>query len=153
MVARQFVAELADRFEERQAFDVADRAADLHQHEIDVVVALADEILDGVGDVRDHLDGGAEIVAAPLLGEDVLVDAAGGDVVGAACRTSGEALVMAEVEIGFRAVVGDEHLAVLVGRHRARIDVEVGIELAEAHAVAARLEQRAERGRRETLAQ
>ncbi len=81
VVARQLVAELADRFEERQAFDVADRAADLHQHEIKAVVALADEVLDGVGDVRDHLDGGAEIVAAALLAEDVLVDAAGGDVV------------------------------------------------------------------------
>ena len=81
MVARQFVAELADRLEERQALDVADRAADLAQHEIEAVVAVADEVLDGVGDVRDHLDGGAEIVAAPLLGEDVLVDAAGGDVV------------------------------------------------------------------------
>ncbi len=89
VVARQLVAELADRFEERQALDVADRAADLHQHEVVAVVAVADEILDGVGDVRDDLDGGAEIVAAPLLGEDVLVDAAGGDVVLAAwpdCR-------------------------------------------------------------------
>ena len=81
MVARQLVAELADRLEERQALDVADGAADLHQHEVEVLVAVADELLDGVGDVRDHLDGGAEIVAAPLLGEDVLVDAAGGDVV------------------------------------------------------------------------
>ena len=84
VLARQFVAELADRLEERQALDVADRAADLHQHEVVAVVAVADEILDRVGDVRDHLDGGAEIVAAPLLGEDVLVDAAGGDVVLAA---------------------------------------------------------------------
>ena len=153
MVARQVVAELADRLQERQAFDVADRAADLHQHEIVAVVAVADEILDRVGDVRDHLDGGAEIVAAPLLGEDVLVDAAGGDVVLAGRRTAGEALVVAEVEVGLRAVVGDEHLAVLVGRHRARIDVEVGVELAQPHAVAARLQQRAERRRRETLAE
>ena len=81
MVARQLVAELADRLEERQALDVADRAADLHSTKSQSVVAVADEILDGVGDVRDHLDGGAEIVAAPLLGEDVLIDAAGGDVV------------------------------------------------------------------------
>ena len=81
VVARQVVAELADRLEERQALDVADRAADLAQHEVDTLVAVADEILDRVGDVRDHLDGGAEIVAAPLLGEDVLIDAAGGDVV------------------------------------------------------------------------
>ena len=68
-------------------------------------------------------------------------------------RRAGEALVMAEVEVGLRAVVGDEHLAVLVGRHRARIDVEVGVELAQAHVVAARLQERAERRGSETLAE
>ena len=50
------------------------------------------------------------------------------------CRlagTAGEALVMAEIEIGLGAVVGDEHLAVLIRAHRARIDVEIGVELAE----------------------
>ena len=76
VIARQVVAELADRLEERQALDVADGAADLAEHEIEALVAVADEFLDRVGDVRDDLDGGAEIVAAPLLGEDVLVDAA-----------------------------------------------------------------------------
>ena len=153
MVARQVVAELADRLEERQALDVADGAADLAQHEVVAVVAVADELLDGVGDVRDHLDGGAEIVAAPLLGEDVLVDAAGGDVVLPGRRAAGEALVVAEVEIGLGAVVGDEDLAVLVRRHRAGIDVEIGVELAQPHPVAARLQQRAERRRCETLAE
>ncbi len=153
VIARQVVAELADRLEERQALDVADGAADLAEHEIVAVVALADEILDRVGDVRDHLDGGAEIVAAPLLGEDVLVDTAGGDVVLPRRRPAGEALVMAEIEVGLGAVVGDEDLAVLVRRHRARIDVEIGVELAQAHLVAARLQQRAERRRCKTLAE
>ena len=150
--ARQLVAELADRLEERQALDVADRAADLDQHEIEAVIAVADEILDGVGDVGDHLDGGAEIVAAALLGEDLLVDAPGGDVVLAGRRPPGEALVMAEVEIGLGAVIGDEHLAMLVGRHGAGIDVEIGVELAQAHRIAARLQQRAERRRSQALA-
>ena len=68
VVARQFVPELADRLEERQALDVADGAADLAQHEVELVVAVEDEVLDRVGDVRDHLDGGAEVVAAPFLG-------------------------------------------------------------------------------------
>ena len=150
---RQVVAELADGFEERQTLDIADGAADFAQHEIVAFVAVADELLDGVGDVRNDLDGGAEIVAAALLGEDLLIDAAGGDVVAARRRAAGEALVVAEVEIGLGAVVGDENLAVLIGRHRARIDIEVGIELAQPHLVAARLQQRAERRRSETLAQ
>ncbi len=85
-VARQLVAELADGLEERQALDVADRAADLDEHEVDALVAAGHELLDGVGDVRNDLHGAAEIIAAPLAGEDVLVDAAGGDVVGLARR-------------------------------------------------------------------
>ena len=72
MIARQIVLDLADRLEERQALDVANGAADLAQHEVELVIAVEDEVLDRVGDVRDHLDGGAEIVAAPLLGQDVL---------------------------------------------------------------------------------
>ena len=51
MTSRQVVAELTDRLEERQAFDVADRAPDLDQDEIDAVVALEDEVLDRVGDM------------------------------------------------------------------------------------------------------
>ena len=70
----ELVAELADRFEERQALDVADRAADLAQHEILVAEVGLDPFLDRVGDVRDDLDGGAEIVAAALLGDHVGID-------------------------------------------------------------------------------
>jgi hypothetical protein len=49
---------------------------------------------------------------------------------------------MAEVEIGFRAVIGHENLAMLEGRHRAGIDVEIGVELAQADGEAARLQER-----------
>ena len=153
VVARQIVLDLADRLEERQALDVADGAADLAQHEIVVVIAVEDEILDRVGDVRDHLDGGAEIIAAPFLGEDVLIDAPGGDVVGLGGRTPGEALVMAEIEIGLGAVIGHEHFAVLVRRHRSGIEIEIGIELAKPDLVAPRLQQRAERRRSQTFSE
>ncbi len=131
VVAGKVVAELADRLEERQALDVADGAADLAEHEIVAVIALADEVLDGIGDVRDHLDGGAEIIAAPLLGENLLIDAAGGDVVLAGRRPPGEALVVAKVEVSLRTVIGDEHFAVLIGAHGPGIDIQIRIKLLE----------------------
>ena len=109
------------------------------------------EFLDRVGDVGDDLDGRAEIIAAPFLGDDVAVDAAGGDIVRLARRNAGEALVMAKVEVGLRAVVGDVDLAVLIGAHRPRIDVEIGIELADPDLEAARLQQRPERCREQTF--
>ena len=145
VVARQIVLDLADRLEERQPLDVADGAADLAQHEVKIVIAVEDEVLDGVGDVRDHLDGGAEIVAAPFLGQNVLIDTSGGDVVGLGGGTPGEALIMAEVEIGLGAIVGHEHFAVLVRRHRSGIEIEIRVELAKPNLVASGLQQRAER--------
>jgi hypothetical protein len=111
---------LADRLQEGEALDVADRAADLGDHHVVVGRQPADRALDRVGDVRDHLHGRAEVVAAALLGDHVLVDAAGGDVVGLRERLVDEALVVAQVQVGLGAVVGDEHLAVLEGRERAR---------------------------------
>ena len=49
---------------------------------------------------------------------------------------------MAKVEICLSTVVGDEHLAMLIRAHGARIDIEIGVKLAEAHGVAASLEER-----------
>ena len=145
--------DLADRLEEGQALDVADRAADLDQDEVVALIAGEDEFLDRVGDVRDDLDRRAEIVAAALLGQDVHVDAAGGDVVALVAGPAGEALVMAEIEIGLGAVIGDEDLAMLIRAHRARIDIEIGVELAQADRVAARLQEGCERRRRQAFAE
>ena len=111
------------------------------------------EFLDGVGDVRDHLHGAAEIIARAFLGDHGLIDAPRGDVVGLRRRNAGEAFVMAEVEIGLRPVIGDVNLAVLKRRHRPRIDVEIGIQLPQPHAITACLQKRSESGRRKTFSQ
>ena len=154
VVATDVVAELPDGLEERQDLDVADRAADLGDDDVDVVGGQAgDAFLDLVGDVRDHLHGLAEEVAAALLGDDGLVDRAGGGVGVALEVLVDEALVVAEVEVGLAPVVGDEHLAVLERVHRARVDVDVRVELLHRDPEAPGLEEPPERGGREALAQ
>ena len=65
----------------------------------------------------------------------------------------GEALVVAEVEVGLGAVVGHEHFAVLERRHRAGIDVDVRIELEIGDADAAGGEDRGEGGGGDALAE
>src|SRR5690606_4019784 len=70
--------------------------------------------------------------------------AAGGDVVGLGGRSPGETFVVAEIKVGFRAVVGDEDLTVLRRAHGARIDVQVGIKLAKAYPITTGLQQRSE---------
>src|SRR3546814_3171662 len=73
-LAAELVAELADRFQEGPPLDVADRAADLADDEVLVGEVRMHEGLDGVGDVRDDLHGGAEVVAAPLARQHLGVD-------------------------------------------------------------------------------
>ncbi len=121
--------QLADGFEERLRLDVADGTADLHQGHIGIAGALDDASLDLVGDVRDHLHGGAQVVATTLLAQHVHVDATGGEVVVLGHGGADEPLVVTQVQVGLGAVMGDEHLAVLEGAHGAGIHVDVGIQL------------------------
>ncbi len=52
-----------------------------------------------------------------------------------------ETLVVAQIEVGLGAIVGDEDLSVLEGAHGAGIDVEIRVELLQRHAQAAAFEQ------------
>ena len=140
-------AHLPRGFQEGQRFDVAHGAADFHDRDVGraglaEVGAALDEFLDLVGDVRDHLHRLAQVVAAALLLEHGLVDLAGGEVVDLAHAGGHEPLVVAQVQVGFGAVVGDEHLAVLERGHRAGIDVDVRIQLDEGDFEAPRFQNR-----------
>ena len=147
--------ELADRLEERQRLDVADGAADLGDDHVDGLIrsGAPDARLDLVRDVRNDLHGRAEELALALAPEHGVPDRPGR--VAAVSREVlvDEALVVPEIEIGLGAVLGDEHLAVLERAHRARIDVEVRIELLGLDSQATRLEQPAERRGDDALAE
>ncbi len=140
IVAARAQAQLARRFQEGQRFDVADGAADLDDRHFIAFGAAMDVILDLIGDMGNHLHGLAEVFAAALLADHGFVDLAGGEVVGLLHPGRDEALVVAQVQVGLGAVVGDEHFAVLERAHGARIDVNVRIELEQGDFEAARFE-------------
>ena len=111
-----------------------------------------DAVLDLVGDMRDHLDRPAEVLAAALLADHRRVDLPRCHAARLCRRLVREALVVAEVQIGLRAVVRHVDLAVLIRRHRTRIDVDVGVELHDGDGEPTRLEQPPHRGNRDALA-
>ena len=82
IVAAHVLAHLADGFKKGQTLDIANGAADLDQDHVGAGGAShqSDPALDLVGDVRNHLDGAAQIVAASFLVEDIVVDLAAGDI-------------------------------------------------------------------------
>ena len=158
VVPADVVADLAGGLEERQRLDVADGAADLGDDDVDPVISTvpahgADPFLDLVGDVRDHLDRVTEVVAAALLGDHAGVDLAGRHVGDLAEVGVEEPLVVPDVEVGLRAVVGHEDLAVLERVHRPGVDVEVGVQLLHRDPEPARAQQATEARSGEALAE
>ena len=81
LAAAQIVVQLADGFEEWQALDIAHRAADFDQQEIQTIDIGQHEFLDHVGDMRDDLHGAAQIAALALLLDHLGIDAARGDII------------------------------------------------------------------------
>src|ERR1035438_3909023 len=112
-----------------------------------------DAVFDFVRDVRNDLDGLAKIFSLALVVQHGLINLTAREIVQARELDVGEPLVMAEVEVGFRAVVEHITLAVLIRRHRARINIEIRVEFLQRDLEAAIFEQRAERGSGKTFAE
>ncbi len=141
-----FEAELPCGFEERERFDVASDTADFAEHDVGAAFGSGTEgVLDFVGDVRNHLHRTAEVLARAFLREYGRIDAARSVARCLGALHACEAFVVAEVKVGFVAIVGYENFAVLVRAHGARVHVQVRVQLLHEHLVAATLEQQRER--------
>ena len=146
---------LTDSLEERLGLDITGRAADLGDDDIrrGLFADRIDERLDLVGDMRDNLHGFAQILARSLLVEHIPVYLTSGQVGEFVQILVDKALIVTEVEVGFRAVVGDVYFAVLERTHRAGVYIDIRVELLRGNLKAAALEQATERGGRDALAQ
>ena len=144
-VAAVFLADLVfhlpDGFHKGKRLNVADRSAYFRYDYVGAcfVGGKQHAAQNFFGDVGDYLDGSAVKASLALFVEDAKVNAACGGVGALAKSRVGEALVVAQVQVGFRSVVGDENLAVLDRIHRARVDVQVGVEFLVYNLVAAAL--------------
>ena len=145
---------LPDGFQERLGLDIAYRAADLHDSHVGAGgVQGVDPPLDLPGDVGDDLHRAPQKVAPPLLAQDLPVDLAGGYGGVSVQIFVNEPLIVAQIQIRLRPVVGDEHLPVLIGAHGPRVHVQVGVQLLDLHLQPPLLEQASQRRRRDALAQ
>mmetsp|Transcript_42490 Transcript_42490/g.90752 ORF Transcript_42490/g.90752 Transcript_42490/m.90752 type:complete len:251 (-) Transcript_42490:575-1327(-) len=137
VVATDAELKLPERFDEGHGLDVTDCAAQLDDADIrraglvirrDVRNTL-DPFHDRVSHVRHNLHGLTEVVASALPLQALLVHLSRRDVVVAPKCDPNETLVVSQIEVHLAAVVKSENLAVLKGRHGARVDVEVRIDL------------------------
>lgn len=82
VLASDLKSDLAYRLKERLALDIARRSADLRDNDVRLTCPsdVVYEILDLVCNMRDHLNGLAEVLSAALLLYDVRVGASRGEV-------------------------------------------------------------------------
>lgn len=144
---------LSDRLYERLGLYVAYGAADLGDDNIGIgfLSDVVDELLYLVRDMRNDLNRRAEELAAALLVENIPVDLSGRQIGIFVKILVDEALVVTEVKVSLGSVLRDVYLSVLIGAHRAGIDVYVGVELLRRDLQSAALEQTAERSRSNAL--
>ena len=146
------LGELPNRFQERQAFDVANGPADFGDHDIDIVATHSlDRRFDFVGDVWDDLNGFAQELALAFFFDHGQIDLAGRVVAVAGQRATGEPFVVAQVQIGLRTIIQDVDFAVLVGAHCARIHIDVGIQLLHPYREPTPLKQHSKRSGRQAF--
>ncbi len=74
-----------------------------------------DAALDLVGDVRDHLDGAAQVITTAFLADHLGIHLTGGEIAEPAQADIDEAFVVTQVQVGFSAVVQHIDFTVLVG--------------------------------------
>ena len=98
-------------------------------------------MFDLIGDVRDDLYGLAQIIAAPLFLNHVLIDPSGGDIIGLVRLDIQEPLVMPQIQICFVPIDGYITLPVLVRIECARIYVDIRIQLLNGYPKTAGLQQ------------
>ena len=154
-VGRIVCPELPDGFEERQALDISDRAADLDDHEVGLgrLGNLRDTAADLAGQVRDDLHRMPQVLALALLLDDGKVHLPAGDIVHAVQVLVEEALVVPQVEVGLRTILSHKDFAVLKRILHAGVDVEIRVHLENGHREALVEENASQRSGEDALAQ
>src|SRR5947209_16690227 len=113
IVASFLVAHLANSLNKGKRFNVANRSTNLYNRDIDACRDLSARGLDLICYMRNHLHGFAEVVTPALAGNNVFVNAAGGQIVALREWRMSKTLVVAQIEVRLRSVVGYENFAVL----------------------------------------
>ena len=149
-----FCRHLADGLQIGLALNIAHGAAYLSNDDVGLTVVHGiDAALDLVGNMGDDLDGAAQIAALAFPVQHIPEHLARGHRRVSRQGFVHEALIVAQVQVRLRAVIGDEHLAVLEGAHGAGIHIKIGIKLLIFHPEAPLLQQPPQGCRADALSQ
>ena len=129
IASTNLVAKLSACLKEGKRLDITNRTADFTDDDVVLAIKCTHPTLDFVGDVRYNLDCLAKVFTLTLPHDYVIVDLTRRRRICTRHIDVEEALVMAKIKVCFGTIIGNEYLTMLVGIHRAGVDVDVGVEL------------------------
>ena len=137
VLVSDIVLELADRLQERLAFDIADGSADLNDGNTLLVYffSAVETALDFVCNVRNDLYGASAEITVAFFLQNRPVYFSGRHVGIFIQALVNETLVVAKIQVCLCAVIGNENLAVLNRVHRTRVNVDVRVKFLHCHFV------------------
>ena len=141
------MSHLADGFDEGLALDITDGAANLSDDHIGLglVADVVDKALDFICNVGDGLHSGSKVLATALLGDDIGIDLACGQVGVLIQVFINKPLIVSQVKVGFCAVLSHIDFAVLIGTHGSGVNIDVWVQFLRGHLQPSRFQQTPQR--------
>ena len=103
--------------------------------------------------MRHYLNGLPQVFTLALFGDDIIIDTAGGNVIGTGGGYIEKTLIMPQVQVGLRSVIGHIALTVFIGVKRTGVYINIGIELLDGDLKAPGLQQFAQRSRNDAFSE
>ena len=111
-----FIPQLTKGFKKRLRLNITNRSADFKDHDLSAgfFCRQPDATFDLIGNVRNHLDGPAEIIATAFFGNGFSIDLPGREITDPAQADVNETFVVTKIKVRFCAVIEHIHLAMLI---------------------------------------
>ena len=149
-----FLGHLANGLQKRLALNVAHGAADLRDDHIRVpVIHGVHPIFDLVGHMGNDLHRAAQVAPLALPVQHAPVDFSRGNGGVGIQGLVHEPLIVSQIQVRLRAVVGDKDLPVLIGAHGPWVHIEIRVKFLVLHPQPALLQQPPQGRRAYALAQ
>src|SRR5215813_12095945 len=111
-----------------------------------------DAILDLISNMGNDLNSATQIFSPAFFSNYRSIDLTSCHIISLMSRLIGKALIMSQIEIGLGTIISDKDLAMLIGGHCTRININVGIELHERDGNPTVFEETSQRGNANTFA-
>ena len=129
VLGADFPFHLTDGFQKRLGFDITDGTADFGNDHIGVSFfsRTQDAFFDFIGHMRNHLNGAAEIIAAAFFFQHGVINFAAGGITVFGKIDINKTFIVADIQVSFGAVIGNEHFAMLIRAHSAGVDIDIRV--------------------------